>query len=114
ESDSHQPPDREITPEQYRKCLERVIVASRCAAGWRVPWFVAQASYHTPDDPGSPELRAVQKSLATDGIANEGPDTDKLGAEYRSNGGKGVHFSGKGLQRHGQLWADVVGKWLGE
>jgi hypothetical protein len=112
ESDNHQPADREITPVQYRKYLERVIDSSRAAAGWRVPWFVAQASYHTPDDPGSAELQAAQTSLATNGIALEGPNTDALGMEYRSDGGRGVHFSARGLQKHGEVWAERVGAWL--
>jgi hypothetical protein len=112
ESDSHEPPDRQITPATYRQYLQRVIESSRAAAGWRMPWFVAQASYHSPSDTGSPELRAAQKSLATDGIALAGPNTDELGPEFRQNNGQGVHFNARGLQRHGQIWADLVGTWL--
>ena len=112
ESDNHEAPDRQITPAQYRQYLERVIEASRAAAGWRVPWFVAQASYHSPNDQGSPELRAAQKSLATDDVAFAGPDTDTLGPEFRQNNGRGVHFNSAGLQRHGLMWADLVSPWL--
>jgi hypothetical protein len=112
ESDSHEAPDRQISPAQYRQYLQRVIEASRAAAGWRVPWFVAQASYHSPADPGSPELRAAQASLVTDGIALAGPDTDELGPEWRQNNGQGVHFNARGLRRHGELWAECVGAWL--
>lgn len=112
ESDSHEAPDRRISPDTYRKYLQRVIESSRAAAGWRVPWFVAQASYHSPQDTGSPELRAAQKSLATDGIALAGPNTDELGPEFRQNHGKGIHLNARGLQRHGQMWAELVGTWL--
>jgi hypothetical protein len=112
ESDSHQPPDREITPAQYRSYLERVIAASRANAGWQVPWFVAQVSYHTPEDQSTPEFRAAQKSLVTDGIALAGPDTDALGPEFRQNNGRGIHFNAAGLQRHGRLWAESVSPWL--
>jgi hypothetical protein len=112
ESDSHEPPDRQITPATYRQYLQRIIESSRATAGWRVPWFVAQASYHSPPDQGSPELRAAQKSLATDGIALAGPNTDELGPEFRQNNGQGVHFNAKGLQRHGELWAEAVRNWL--
>lgn len=112
ESDVDEPPDREISPATYRQYLQEVIEASRAAAGWRVPWFVAQASYHSPEDRGSPELRAAQKSLATDGIALAGPNTDELGPEFRQNNGKGIHFNARGLQRHGELWAQLVGAWL--
>ena len=108
-----EPPDRQISPETYRQYLQRVIEASRAAAGWRVPWFVAQASYH-PDHPeGSPELRAAQQSLVTDGIrAAPDPNTDELGPECRQNNGKGIHFNARGLQKHGELWAQIVGAWL--
>jgi hypothetical protein len=112
ESDSHEPPDRQITPATYRQYLQCIIESSRTAAGWRVPWFVAQASYHSPQDTGWPELRAAQKSLATDGIALAGPNTDELGPEFRQNNGQGVHFNARGLQRHGELWAGLVGAWL--
>lgn len=112
ESDCFESPDRQITPATYRQYLQRVIEASRASAGWRVPWFVAQASYH-PDHPeGSPELRAAQKSLVTDGIAMAGPNTDELGPEWRQNNGKGIHFNARGLQKHGELWAGIVGDWL--
>jgi hypothetical protein len=111
ESDNHEPPDRQISPATYRQYLQRIIESSRAAAGWRVPWFVAQASYH-PQDIGSPELRAAQKSLATEGIALAGPNTDELGPEFRQNNGKGIHFNARGLQRHGELWAQLVGAWL--
>jgi len=111
ESDCNEPPDRQITPQQYRGYLQRIVEASRASAGWRVPWFVAQASYH-PGDTGSPELRAAQKSLATDGIVLAGPNTDELGPEFREKSGKGIHFNAHGLQRHGELWAETVGAWL--
>ena len=114
ESDAHQPPDREITPAQYRQYLAQVIAASRAVAGWRVPWFVAQVSYHSPEDTGTPELRAAQQSLVTDGIAQAGPDTDALGPEFRQNHGLGVHFNAAGLQRHGRLWAESVSPWLAQ
>jgi hypothetical protein len=48
ESDSHQPPEHEITAETYRRMLRQVILATRSKAGWNIPWFVAQATYHTP------------------------------------------------------------------
>ncbi len=103
--------DSTLSPKIYRQYLQRIIETSRASAGWRVPWFVAQASYH-PGDTGLPELRAAQKSLATDGIALAGPNTDELGPEWRQNNGKGIHFNARGLQKHGELWAQMVGDWL--
>jgi hypothetical protein len=112
ESDSHEPPDRQITPLQYRQYLQRIIEMSRAAAGWRAPWFVAQVSYHNPEDRGWPELRGAQLSLASDGIAFAGPNTDTLGPEFRQDNGRGIHLNPAGLQRHGQMWADIVAPWV--
>ena len=38
----------------------------------------------------------------------EGPDTDVLVGDHRDLGGKGVHFSPKGLKAHGEMWAEKV------
>jgi hypothetical protein len=112
ESDANQPPGHNISADQYRRYLARLIQAARDGAGWRIPWFVAQASYHTPSEPGSSALRAAQKSLWTDGTALEGPNTDNLVGEMREANGLGVHFSARGLRRHGELWAKHVAAWL--
>ena len=108
ESDAGQAADHQITGEQYKRSLEKVIQTSRKDAGWDIPWFVAQATYHSAADPANPEFRAAQRGVVDDGIALQGPDTDALGAEYRA----GVHFNSKGLQAHGELWAKKVGTYL--
>ncbi len=113
ESDANQKdPTRTLPGERYGKHMELLIRETAREIGWNPPWFVAQASYHTPDDPGSPDLRAAQKALWTSGIALEGPDTDALTGDFRDGGGKGVHFSGPGLREHGARWAEKVGDWL--
>jgi hypothetical protein len=112
ESDAHQKPDHQISAGEYRALTERLIQASRRQAGWNFPWFAAQASYHTPDDPAAPEVRAAQADLWKSGIALEGPDTDQLTGDNRQNNGKGVHFSAKGLQAHGRLWAEKVAAYV--
>jgi lysophospholipase L1-like esterase len=113
ESDTNQAlVGRTLPGGQYRDSLEQIIRKSRERAGWEVPWFVAQASYHSPQDPGSPDIRAAQEALWVDGIALEGPDTDALTGDLRDNGGRGVHFSAKGLQVHGERWAEKVGAHL--
>jgi hypothetical protein len=96
----------------YRKYLEQLIKDSRRTIGWEAPWFVAQASYHTPGDEGSPEIRAAQKSLWDDGIALQGPDSDAIKGNLRENHGRGVHFSGDGLREHGARWSEKVTPWL--
>jgi hypothetical protein len=114
ESDSHQKAEFDITAEVYRTLLERIIRASREQAGWDFPWFVAQASYHSPRDPSTPEIRAAQAAIWRSGLALEGPDTDQLTGENRQNGGRGVHMSNLGLQAHGRLWAAKVGDYIAE
>lgn len=101
--------DRQISGSQYQAYLKRLIEASRAACGWPVPWFVAQATYHSEQDPADQEFRDAQAAVCRNGLANPGPDTDALRAEYRD----GVHFNARGLRRHGELWAQRVGNWLG-
>jgi Carbohydrate esterase, sialic acid-specific acetylesterase len=113
ESDANQKdPARTLPGKLYRDYLETVIRDSRREIGWEAPWFVAQASYHTPADEASPDIRAAQASLWKDGIALEGPDTDALKGDLRDNGGKGVHFSDKGLREHAARWVGKVAPWL--
>ncbi len=102
------PADRQITGKQYIEFMEKLILASRKSAGWEVPWFVAQATYHSEKDPSDDEFRAAQQTLWEKGLALEGPDTDALRKEFRA----GVHFNAKGLQAHGRLWADKVVAYL--
>lgn len=110
ESDTHQDPPFEMPAAEYRILMERVIVQSRLGAGWNFPWFVAQVSYKSPADLGSPEIRGAQRSLWKNGLALQGPDSDLLLGEMRQNGGKGIHMSAKGLVAHGRMWAERV--WL--
>jgi hypothetical protein len=108
ESDAGQAADHQITGKQYRTLLEKIIRSSRKDAGWDIPWFVAQATYHSAADPANPEFRAAQMGVVEDGIALQGPDTDALGPEYRT----GVHFNARGLKAHGELWAAKVAGYL--
>jgi Carbohydrate esterase, sialic acid-specific acetylesterase len=112
ESDSHQPPEHNIDAATYRDMMVTIIRASRKQAGWDFPWFVAQATYHTPEDPGCSPIRDAQRSLWQPDLALEGPDTDTLTAPYRQNGGEGTHFNDAGLKAHGLLWADKVSQYL--
>jgi hypothetical protein len=112
ESDAHQRPPHQITAEKYRTLLAEIIAASRKDAGWKFPWFVAEASYHTPDDPLTTEIRDAQASVWHSGLALQGPDTDQLTGMNRQSQGTGVHMSDTGLQAHGQLWEEKVSEWL--
>lgn len=114
ESDWHQPAGHDIPIAEYRADLAEVIAGSRGAvgAGWDVPWLVAQASYESPENPGSAEFRAAQASVTDGRLTFPGPNTDELGRQWRENNGRGVHFSAAGQKRHGELWAKVVGDWI--
>jgi predicted esterase len=113
ESDANQrDSSRTLSGELYRKFMEQLIRDSRREVGWEFPWFVAQVSYHTPDDTGSPDIRDAQAALWKSGLALEGPDSDALSGNLRDSGGRGVHFSGEGLRVHGAKWAEKVAPWM--
>ena len=113
ESDANQrDPSRTLPGERYREYLTRLIRDSRRDIGWEAPWFVARASYHVPGDEGSDDIRAAQAAVCTDGLAVAGPDSDALKGDLREGGGKGVHFSGKGLREHAARWAEKILPWL--
>ncbi len=96
--------DKQITGDDYQRYMKVLIQASQKRAGWKLPWFVAQATYHSEEDASDDEFRAAQAALWRSGLALEGPDTDALKREYRD----GVHFNAKGLKAHGELWAKKV------
>lgn len=102
------PAEVQITGEQYRQFLTRLIKASRARLGWEVPWFVAQATYHSEKDAADEMFRAAQRAVCEGGFAHAGPDTDALREEFRD----GVHFNPRGLQEHGKRWAEKVNGWL--
>ena len=113
ESDANQAdPKCTLSGDLYRQYLATIIRESRKQSGIEAPWFVAQASYHVPGDESSEDLRSGQAALWKEGIALEGPDTDALKGNLRENGGKGVHFSGKGLHEHATLWEKKITPWL--
>ena len=102
------PANSQISGDEYFKYMSQLIQAATDKAGYKMPWFTAQTTYHNEKDPSDDEFRSAMKKLWDKGLSLEGPDTDQLRAEYRD----GVHFNGKGLQKHGQLWAEKVGAWL--
>ena len=102
------PADRQISGAQYMDFMEKLILSTRSAAAWPVPWFTAVATYHSETDAGDDEFRSAMRLLWNKGMSRPGPDTDTLRGDLRA----GVHFNGKGLQKHGELWADKIGPWL--
>jgi alpha-L-fucosidase len=113
ESDARQPDSSRTLPGyRYWQFMDQLIRASRQEAGWLVPWFTAQVSYHVPGDEATPGIRAAQRALWESGISLEGPDTDLLKGDLRENKGQGVHFSAKGLNAHAAAWIEKVAPWL--
>lgn len=104
--------DDYMAPMEYAAKLTNVVKASKVAAGWEFPWFIAQASYLNPKDVSFPGIRSAQQSLWKDGIVLQGPDTDTLVGDCRDYDGEGIHLSPKGLNAHGKMWADKVGIYL--
>lgn len=87
----------------YRDRLKAITIALNRDCGYRLPWFVAQASFHTGS--GKPEQEEVakgQQMLWAEKIAFKGAVTDDLlTATYRSDG---VHFNQAGLHAHAERW----------
>lgn len=104
--------DVEMASDEYYDKLRKVITASRQQAGWEIPWFVAQASYHNPEKRTFESTRSAQARLWKEKLALEGPDTDTLTGDNRDLGGAGVHFSPKGLRAHGEMWAAKVSPFI--
>lgn len=86
----------------YRDRLKTIIESLNQDAGYDLPWFVAQASFHTKSTAEEEaEVAKGQELLWTQGVAKRGPNTDELGPEYRSGG---VHFNQRGLTAHAERW----------
>lgn len=100
-----------MTAAAYADGLGAIITEMRRVSGREFPWFAAKVSYR----PGKPPYAPVtdgQKILWDKGLALEGPDTDAMVGDLRDHGGKGIHFSKRGLKVHGEAWAEKVGAWL--
>lgn len=102
------PADRQISGAEYGEFMEHLIRRSRDVATWPVPWFTAITTYHSEADASDDEFRQAMRGVWAEGLSWPGPDTDSLRGDLRA----GVHFNGKGLQKHGEMWAEQVGVWL--
>ena len=88
--------------EQYCQRLKTVIDGLNKEAGYEIPWFVAQASFHPGSkEPQEKQVAQGQQLLWKKKFAHQGPDTDELGQKYRSDR---VHFNQLGLTTHADRW----------
>jgi hypothetical protein len=88
--------------ETYCDRLQTIIDSLNKDAGYEIPWFVAQASFHPKSkEPAEEEVAKGQQLLWKKGIAHKGPVTDDLGKEYRHDK---AHFNQLGLTTHAERW----------
>ncbi len=95
--------------ETYCERLKTVAESVNRDAGYEIPWYVAQASFH-PGSKASEEAEVAkgQQLLWERGIARKGAVTaDLLGKEYRSDG---VHFNQRGLTTHAERWFEALSR----
>jgi hypothetical protein len=104
------PGDGDSHGRQYRKNLLEVISTFR-RYGIAAPFFVALATKcGAYPRPNGDNIRDGQRS-AINPLMNVflGPDTDQLGDDYRDP--QHCHFNAAGLQRHAEMWADILRRW---
>lgn len=96
----------------YAGRLNSLIAQSRTDAGWAVPWYVAEASFHpyTTLSQEEPVTAGQRQVIHGDPLVFFGPTTDEFHLED-ANGGKlvdTVHFNNAGLLDHAQQWRDIL------
>lgn len=94
----------------YSQQLSNIILLSRNAAGWSVPWGIAEVSYHPASTPAAEEPVAAGHRQVAFSTTNcfLGPRTDDFHMEGEVNLSDGVHFNATGLADHAQQWANVL------
>ena len=102
--------EKQISGEQYRVFLEKLILATRRHAGWDIPWFVARATYHSEQDAADEEFRAAELAICKLPAVDQGPARTRSAAAfvlaststakaYRPTGDCGPSRSGRGSKR---------------
>lgn len=95
-----------ITAVVHSGYLNAMVSQSRIDAGWTIPWYLAEASFH----PGSniadqePIATGQRTSILSDSITFFGPSTDELHLQ----GGGSLHFGAVGTNAHAQLWDNIL------
>ncbi|MCX6930288.1 MAG: hypothetical protein NT154_44830, partial [Verrucomicrobia bacterium] len=92
----------------YAQQLSNIVATSRAAAGWSVPWGIAEASFHPSATRAQEEPVAAGQRLLTYTVANcfRGPRTDDFNLEGKLS--DTVHFNTVGLTDHAQQWANAL------
>ncbi|MEN8864565.1 MAG: sialate O-acetylesterase [Akkermansiaceae bacterium] len=101
-----------MTTATHEARLNSMISGSRTAAGWNVPWYLAEIGF-SPNADLEEEMRisAAQRSVVHgDPLIFLGPSTDEFHLEDAS-GGKlkdNVHFNAAGLFDHATQWNEIL------
>ena len=99
--------DPYMFPDEYVTKMTSIVKSSNHDAKWSFPWFSAMATYN-PYATHYGGLRDAFQELWYNRIMHEGPDTDSLMGDMRDFDGEGIHFSIKGLETHGKMWAEFL------
>ena len=96
------------TAATYAQMLSNVIVQSRSAAGWSVPWGIAEVGYNAGNSLAGQEavMAGQRQCIYTMPNCFRGPRTDDFHLEGKLS--DAVHFNGVGLAEHAQMWADAL------
>ena len=62
----------------------------------------------------SEPIRQAQEKVVADGYALPGVDMDIIGPEFRDVDHKGVHMTPEGLKKHGEMWAEILSRYIKE
>jgi hypothetical protein len=101
-----------VTAITHAARLNSMITQSRTDAGWTVPWYLAEASFHPGSNLTQEEPVCAGQRLAVFGDANVfiGPTTDAFHLEDAAGGklSDSVHFNAAGLLDHATQWRDIL------
>ena len=86
--------------------LTGMITGSRSEAGWNIPWYLAEVSFHGSSNLTKQEPVAAGQRLAihSNPLTFFGPSTDEL----HLTGGGSLHFNAIGTDEHARQWADIL------
>lgn len=104
--------DTNLTPSttaiEYKTRISEIIARSRAAAGWTIPWYLAEASY-------SPSKRLTievpipagqRAAVFADSDTWLGPTTNEFHIEGKT--WDGIHFNAAGLLDHATQWYRIL------
>jgi len=101
-----------VTAAAHASRLNAMISQSRIDAGWNVPWYLAEASFHpTPSLASEEPVAAGQRATVhSDPNIFLGPSTDEFHLEDAAGGklSDSVHFNAAGLIDHATQWRDIL------